>query len=588
MDRRYRSLVIICVAALAGIVVYHAAPAEMQPGVYQITLNIDSPTIQVSHNFTIQFVTSGTANQVQVSFIGPATNVTLRYADMVILAPGSQMTLTVIATGDPLISSQITATIRGEGDFVRFLRPTRQTQQTFRIDYQPPARNQFASFVLVFVAILWFTEGVPLVATSLLIPVLVVLLGIGNPTSTLASYFDPAVVLILGGFMIARAIDKYELDRRLALLILAKGASSGPRLVLVVMCVGAFLSMWMSNTAAAAIMIPIALALISKIKTQDVRERYGKAIILGAAYSATLGGIGTLVGSPPNPLAAAYAKSFLGIEISFVSWLPFGLPVMIIMILFAWRWLIIRFRLPTDIAEIRELKTASEEEYRRLGPMTLQERVVTLVFSAVMLLWLTERLPDFLVSLVGWSGHGISSSIVALMGGFVLLSIGYLDEKDMSSGINWSSLLILGSGIALGEVMFTTGLSTQIAEQMQGLGVLPAPLVVIIIGTVAVLVTMIASNTGAAVILIPVAIPLATSLGIDPLLVVMTIAICVSMDFALPTGTPPSTIAYSTGHVKLREMISTGLVIDLIAILVVTVIGVTLWGLLGLVSLGYM
>ncbi|MHA2396515.1 MAG: SLC13 family permease, partial [Candidatus Thorarchaeota archaeon] len=154
-----------------------------------------------------------------------------------------------------------------------------------------------------------------------------------------------------------------------------------------------------------------------------------------------------------------------------------------------------------------------------------------------------------------------------------------------SSGISWSSLLILGSGIALGGAMIDTGLSSFIAQQMAGLGVFPSFLVIIIIGVIAVLVTMVASNTGAAVILIPIAIPLATGLGIDPLLIVMVIAIAVSMDFALPTGTPPSTIAYSTGKVQMREMVTTGLFVDLIAILVVTIVVVWLWGLFGLVVL---
>jgi sodium-dependent dicarboxylate transporter 2/3/5 len=160
-----------------------------------------------------------------------------------------------------------------------------------------------------------------------------------------------------------------------------------------------------------------------------------------------------------------------------------------------------------------------------------------------------------------------------------------LDEKDISSEISWSSLLILGSGIALGGAMIDTGLSAYLAHQMSGLGMLPAFLIVVILGLVAVLVTMVASNTGAAVILIPVAIPLAIGLGIDPLLVTMVIAIAVSMDFALPTGTPPSTIAYSTGIVTMKEMVTTGLLLDLVAVLIVTIVVAWIWGLLGLVVL---
>jgi sodium-dependent dicarboxylate transporter 2/3/5 len=349
------------------------------------------------------------------------------------------------------------------------------------------------------------------------------------------------------------------------------------------MGVTAFLSMWISNTASAAIMIPIALAVISRIRDSDIRSKYGKALVLGVAYAATLGGVASLVGSPPNPLAASYINSFLGIEFSFMSWIPFGLPVVLIMLPITWQWIVYRFKIPKQIEEMDDLKEISRKEYLRLGPMPTQQKLVVLIFASVVILWFTEKLPDFISNVIGWSGHGISSSVVALIGGVSLMILRLLDEKDVSSHISWSSLLILGSGIALGGAMIDTGLSSFIAQQMTGLGIFPSMIVVIIIGIVAVLVTMVASNTGAAVILIPVAIPLATGLGIDPLLITMVIAIAVSMDFALPTGTPPSTIAFSTGKVEMREMVTTGLVVDLIAVLVVTILVVWLWGLLGLV-----
>jgi sodium-dependent dicarboxylate transporter 2/3/5 len=248
-----------------------------------------------------------------------------------------------------------------------------------------------------------------------------------------------------------------------------------------------------------------------------------------------------------------------------------------------WQWILFRFKVPRAIDEIRDLKDVSLKEYLKLGPLSIQQKLVIAVFASVVGLWLTEKLPDFIVSIIGWEGHGISSSVVALLGGLSLLILRLLDEKDVSSEISWASLMILGSGIALGGAMIDTGLSTFLAGQMSGLLILPSMLVVVVIGVIAVLVTMVASNTGAAVILIPIAIPLATGLGIDPLLITMVIAIAVSMDFALPTGTPPSTIAYSTGKVEMREMITTGLVVDLLAVLIITIFVVWLWGLFGLV-----
>ncbi|MBY8997784.1 MAG: DASS family sodium-coupled anion symporter [Candidatus Thorarchaeota archaeon] len=580
-----KTAVILVFTVIVGFVLYNIAPSEIEPGQYRISLEIHSDGIDSSQTYNISFVSEVLDGSVDHLLNGTSTNVTVTFPQSVAIIPDNPLRITLDATGDSLSANDIIVTLTNDDGFNFTLRPNRQSSQTFVIEYQPLVNSKSAVMILTVVAILWFSEGISLVATSLLIPVLIVLTDIRSPQTALAPFFDPAVALIFGGFLIGRALTKYELDKRLALLILSRSAGSGSSLILTVMGVTAFLSMWISNTASAAIMIPIALAVISCIRSVDTRDKYGKALVLGVAYSATLGGVASLVGSPPNPLAASYINSFLGVEFSFMSWIPFGLPVVLIMLPLVWQWLMFRFKLPKGIEEMSELKEISYKEYLKLGPMPIEQKLVVVIFISTIILWFTEKLPDFIANAIGWSGHGISSSVVALMGGLSLMILRLLDEKDVSSGISWSSLLILGSGIALGGAMIDTGLSSFIALQMAGLGMFPTFLVVIIIGCMAVLVTMVASNTGAAVILIPIAIPLATGLGIDPLLIVMVIAIAVSMDFALPIGTPPSTIAYSTGKVKMREMVTTGLFVDLIAILVLTIVVVWLWGFFGLVVL---
>jgi len=580
-----KTIVILLVTILAGYILYNIAPPSVEPGQYEVSLNIISDGISAEESFNITLLQSGTSNQAIYHLNGTSTNVTLTVPDTVLIKTDSPIRFILNASGDPLLASQIHMILSNENGFNVTLRPTRQVGQLFTIEYQPLVSSRASVMILGVVAILWFTEGISLVATSMLIPVLIVLTNIRTPTEALAPFFDPSVALIFGGFLIGRALTKYELDKRLALVILSRSSSSGGALILSVMGVTAFLSMWISNTAAAAIMIPIALAVISRISSSDVRDKYGKALVLGVAYSATLGGVGSLVGSPPNPLAASYINSFLGQSFSFMNWIPFGLPVVLVMLPIIWQWILFRYKIPKDIEEMDELRDVSLKEYLKLGPMSTEQKLVVAVFTSVIVLWFTEELPDFIASAIGWSGHGISSAIVALIGGVTLMILRLLDEKDVSYHISWSSLLILGSGIALGGAMIDTGLSAHIAQQLGGLGVLPPLILLVIIGTVAVLVTMVASNTGAAVILIPIAIPLAMSLGIDPLLITMVIAIGVSMDFALPTGTPPSTIAYSTGKVSMREMISTGLVVDILAIFILTVAIIWLWAFLGIVVL---
>ena len=581
--RSRKTIVILTFTLIVGILLYAYAPPGIEAGEYEAILTIESPSISVTETYIFTLQDSGTTSVYSSILNGTSTTVQVTVPVSALISTDNPLRFILNATGDIINAESIHLVITNNAGFNVSLRPTRQSGQVFTIEYQPLVNSQAAVMILGVVAILWFTEGISLVATSMLIPVLIVLTNIRPPSEALAPFFDPAVALIFGGFLIGRALTKYELDKRLALLILSRTKGSGGSLILTVMAVTAFLSMWISNTASAAIMIPIALAVISRIRDTDIRSKYGKALVLGVAYAATLGGVASLVGSPPNPLAASYINSFLGVEFSFMSWIPFGLPVVLIMLPITWQWIVYRFKIPKEIEEMDDLKEISRKEYLRLGPMSTEQKLVILIFTSVVILWFTEKLPDFISNVIGWSGHGISSSVVALIGGVSLMILRLLDEKDVSSHISWSSLLILGSGIALGGAMIDTGLSAFIAQQMAGLGIFPSFLVVIIIGIVAVLVTMVASNTGAAVILIPVAIPLAVGLGIDPLLVTMVIAIAVSMDFALPTGTPPSTIAYSTGKIEMREMVTTGLVVDLIAILVVTILVVWLWGLLGLV-----
>ncbi|MHA1862178.1 MAG: SLC13 family permease [Candidatus Thorarchaeota archaeon] len=578
-----KTIVILIFTLIVGILLYTYAPSTIEDGKYEATRSIESPSISVTETYNVTLLESGSPSQGTFTLNGTSTVVEVTIPLSALISTDNPISFVLNATGDIIEADSIHLVLANNEGFNITLRPTRQSGQVFIIEYQPLVNSKAAVMILGIVAILWFTEGISLVATSMLIPVLIVLTNIRPPSEALAPFFDPAVALIFGGFLIGRALTKYELDKRLALLILSRTKGSGGSLILTVMGVTAFLSMWISNTASAAIMIPIALAVISRIRDTDIRGKYGKALVLGVAYAATLGGVASLVGSPPNPLAASYINSFLGIEFTFMSWIPFGLPVVLIMLPITWQWIVFRFKIPRDIEEMDDLKEISRKEYLRLGPMPREQKLVVLIFASVVFLWFTEKLPDFIVNVIGWSGHGISSSIVALIGGVSLMILRLLDEKDVSSHISWSSLLILGSGIALGRAMIDTGLSAFIAQQMTGLGIFPAVIIVVIIGIIAVLVTMVASNTGAAVILIPVAIPLAVGLGIDPLLVTMVIAIGVSMDFALPTGTPPSTIAYSTGKVEMREMITTGLVVDLIAILVLTIVVVWLWGLLGLV-----
>ena len=338
-----KTIVILLFTLVVGILLYTYAPASIQAGEYEATITINSPSINVTETYNITLKNSGSPTETKFTLNGTTTMVEVTVPDSAIISTDNPIRFVVNATGDIIAADSIHVIFTNNEGFNVTLRPTRQSGQIFTIQFQPLVNSQAAVMILGIVAILWFTEGISLVATSMLIPVLIVLTNIRPPSEALAPFFDPAVALIFGGFLIGRALTKYELDKRLALLILSMTKGSGGSLILTIMAVTAFLSMWISNTASAAIMIPIALAVISRIRDTDIRGKYGKALVLGVAYAATLGGVATLVGSPPNPLAASYINSFLGTEFSFMSWIPFGLPVVLIMLPIVWQWIVFRY-----------------------------------------------------------------------------------------------------------------------------------------------------------------------------------------------------------------------------------------------------
>ena len=561
---------------------YTYGPEPMSPGTYNAHLVIKTNGQDLKYNMTVRLLSSGEDHFVITNISSDSYNFTIEYKDRVLLKIGNKISFKIIIHGLSVSHEDIHIDFSGK-NYNTTLRPNKIAGDVIYIEFQPLVMSKETIALLGLVALLWFTEGIPLVATALMIPTTLILLNVYTPTQALAPFFDPVVALILGGFLIGRALTKYELDKRIALELIVKSKGTGNSLILVLMLVAAFLSFWISNTATAAIMIPIGLAMVGRIRSLDIRKRYEKVIVLAIAYSSTLGGIGTIIGSPPNALAVAYLNSFLGADLSFTNWLLFGLPVVLITLPIIWRFLLFMFKPPSDAKEIMELKKTAQEELEKLGDLNRSQKAVIAIFVSTVILWLTQKLPDFLVAIIGWRGHGISSSTVSLIAGFLLLALGFLDEKDISNKISWGALLILGSGILLGSALVNTGISYWLGIQMSGLHGISPIVVNVIIGFLAVIITMFASNTAAAAILIPIGIPMAISLDMDPMLLTMTIAIGASLDFALPTGTPPSTIAYSTGKISLKEMVKTGIGLDVIALLILTLIVVWIWAFLGLV-----
>ena len=426
--------------------------------------------------------------------------------------------------------------------------------------------QRYALIVLVYASGLWVTEAVPLAATAILIPLLQAMLGIQSFKDALVPFFDTTVMLLLGGFMLAVAVEKYDLDEYFAYLILSKVKAGAKGVVLAVMFATGFLSMWISNSASTALLITMALKITDQVK--DKKENFSKIMVLAIAYSATAGGLSTLVGTTTCAMAAASLKSIIGYDISFLGWMVYGLPIAFVQIIVIWIVLFMIF--PTDVNQIPPVERPSEK-------LSNKQRNTLIVFVLAVLAWLTGKLPDPVANLIGWGGHGFSSAMVAATILIVLYFTDLIEDQDIRYG-KWSTLLLIGGGLSLGAALEVTGLVNVISDILMNLTAGGSPLIAITIVVVSGLgISIIASNTASAGIFLPIAIGLGQKIGFSSVILAVSVGISTSLDFMLPVGTPPNAIAYSTGKVTMPEMIKAGLLLDITGALVTILMAYLLW-----------
>ncbi len=405
-----------------------------------------------------------------------------------------------------------------------------------------PNKQRVVFSIMVLAGSLWITDAIPLFVTSMIIPIFLVLFGVLGTKEALNPFFDPIIVLFLGSLLIARALRKCELDYRFVNWLLPK-IHNAKLLLFALIASTAFLSMWMANTAAAAIMLPIGLAVLQKIKA----EKYAKAVVLGIVYGTSIGGIGTLVGTPPNALAAGIIERSTNSSISFIEWMSYGLPITIILVIVCYFTLVLLYKPEISKVNVSALKKT---------PTTRKDKIFLAIFSITILLWLTEPI------------HNVSSAIVALGAGILLFLCGILDEKDINT-LSWSVLILFGGGLVLGEAVAKTGFAQTIVSSIEGIiGGGSAPIIILSLIVIIVGLSAFVSNTAVAAIIIPLVIPLSNALRIEPALLAITVAIAVSFDFLLPIGTPPNAMAYNTGYLKIREMIKAGLILTILSIII--------------------
>ncbi|MBW7470204.1 DASS family sodium-coupled anion symporter [Marinobacter sp. M216] len=432
--------------------------------------------------------------------------------------------------------------------------------------------------LMLLMATWWSTEAIPIPATALLPIVLVPALGLGSISEATSPYAHPIIFLFLGGFTLGLAMQRWNLHRRIALLTLKAMGDEPRRQIGGFMLATAFLSMWVSNTATSIMMLPIGLSVIAMMDTDnpDGVRRYAIALLLAIAYSASIGGIATLIGTPPNALLAAYLSESQGVSVGFAQWMLLGVPITVVMLMVAWWWLT---RRDFGIGRKGDSGRMIRDELAALGPLTKGEKLVGLVFVVTASAWIFRPLLSH--GLMPWlSDTGIAIAAAVVM--FILPVDSrrrvFVLDWDTARGIPWGVLLLFGGGLAMAGVIGSSGLAQWIAGSLGVAGVLPPVVIIALVVGVIIFLTEVTSNTATAAAFLPLLGALAVSQGVSPLLLTVPAAVAASCAFMMPVATPPNAIVFSSGHLKIGDMISAGFVLNLIGVGVVTVLCYVLLG----------
>ena len=443
--------------------------------------------------------------------------------------------------------------------------------------FRPEGLSVQANAVLastIWIAIWWITEAIPIAVTALLPLVLFPLSGGLDLSSTSGAFGHKYVFLYMGGFIIAIAIEKWNLHRRIALNIINLIGSDIRKIILGFMMATAFLSMWISNTATAVMMLPIGLAIIKQLQdnpdtVEDENQTFGKALMLAIAYSASIGGVATLIGTPPNLVLAGVILDTYGYEITFMQWFAFGLPISVILIFICWKYL-------TKYAFSFKQKSfpGGKQEIQRLlsslGRITYEEKIVALVFALTAFCWITRSV--LLQKLL----PALDDTIIAIFFAIVLFLIP--SKKKGEQVINWEEavkmpwgiILLFGGGMALAKGFESSGLAEWIGGQMTTLSGLPILILILVLIASVNFLTEITSNLATTAMLLPVLAPMALTIDVHPFVLMVGAAVAASCAFMLPVATPPNAVVFGSGYLRIPDMVGKGLFMNIISIFILT------------------
>lgn len=445
--------------------------------------------------------------------------------------------------------------------------------------FHPEGLSKPANAVLAstaWIAVWWITECIPIAVTSLLPIILFPLSGGLDLDETTASYGHKYVFLYIGGFILAIAIQKWNLHKRIALNIIKIVGTNVVYIILGFMVATAFLSMWISNTATAVMILPIGMAIVSQLKDnpqtiEDENLIFGKALMLAIAYSASIGGMATLIGTPPNLVLAGVVKESYNVEITFAQWFVFGFPISVLLLFLCWLYLTkfaFKFKqkaFPGGSQEIRK-------QLKSLGNISFEEKLVLAVFIGTAMAWISS---SFLIKPFV---PAIDDTIIGISAALLLFLLPSGNKKQRLLGwddavkLPWGILLLFGGGMALALGFESSGLAIWIGQQMTSLRTMPLILMLLILIASVNFLTEITSNLATTAMLLPVLVSLASAIGVHPYLLLLGATVAASCAFMLPVATPPNAVVFGSGYLKIEDMVRKGFWMNIISILLLTLI----------------
>lgn len=450
--------------------------------------------------------------------------------------------------------------------------------------------------ILLWMALWWFTETVPIAVTALLPIILYPLCDVTTLAKTLTPYASDTIYLFLGGFLLAAGIQRWGLDKRIALKTMQIVGTSPGAIIAGVMIATGFISMWVSNTATAAMMVPIAIAVMSVVRQNSdspsitkAERNFGICVLLAVAYGASIGGMGTIIGSPPNGIFVRFVQQTYGVEVSIVDWMKVGMPVVLIMMPLTW-FLLTKVLFREQIQKIAGGREWIRQELRNLGRLSRGETVVLIVFICAVVLWcFGAQIRSFALADGTRPFKMVSDAVIAMAAGVSLFCIPVnfargeraLDWKHCDS-IPWDVLLLFGGGLSMAACIQATGAANLIAAQATSFVGLPPALVIIGVATLVIFATEFTSNTALAATMLPLLAAAAPVLGIPTEQILLVTTIGASAAFMMPVATPPNAIIFGTGRIQISEMIKAGFWLNVISIFVISGVCMVLGNLMNL------